>query len=136
MDKSFPSPVLRPWYPNFLVTFDVTVTVLVELSSRALVDFYCMWYHYGCSTSDPGISTAIDSSIVVANLYFYSHLPLISLSSQQSLKKPVVPVIVGSGYEWQGTVVGLLVSSQEVQPINLQDVSSDEEYRSKIEDIK
>lgn len=48
----------------------------------------------------------------------------------------MVPVIVGSGYKWKETVVGLLVSSQEMQAIDLQDVHSEDQYRNRIQDIK
>ena len=54
----------------------------------------------------------------------------------QSLKKPVVPVIVGADNDWQSTVVGLLVAGQENQPINLQAVDSEEELQQKIDEIQ
>ena len=54
----------------------------------------------------------------------------------QSLKKPVVPVIVGADNDWQSTVVGLLVAGQENQPINLQAVDSEEELQQKIQEIQ
>ena len=56
--------------------------------------------------------------------------------SLQSLKKPVVPVIVGEGNEWESTVVGLLVAGQENQPINLQDVNTEEELQLKALEIQ
>lgn len=54
----------------------------------------------------------------------------------QSLKKPVVPVIVGADSEWQSTVVGLLVAGQENTPINLQDITSEEELQQKVLEIQ
>ena len=54
----------------------------------------------------------------------------------QSLKKPVVPVIVGADKDWQSTVVGLLVAGQENQPINLQSVNSEQELQQKIQEIQ
>lgn len=54
----------------------------------------------------------------------------------KSLKKPVVPVIVGEGNEWESTVVGLLVAGQENQPINLQDVNTEEELQLKALEIQ
>ena len=54
----------------------------------------------------------------------------------QSLKKPVVPVIVGADNEWQSTVVGLLVAGQENTPINLQNITSEEELQQKILEIQ
>ena len=54
----------------------------------------------------------------------------------QSLKKPVVPVIVGADSDWQSTVVGLLVAGQENKPINLQAVDSEEELQQKIDEIQ
>lgn len=54
----------------------------------------------------------------------------------QSLKKPVVPVIVGADNDWRSTVVGLLVAGQEIQPINLQDVNSEQELQQKIQEIQ
>ena len=54
----------------------------------------------------------------------------------QSLKKPVVPVIVGADNDWQSTVVGLLVAGQENQPINLQSVKSEQELQQKIQEIQ
>ena len=56
--------------------------------------------------------------------------------SLQSLKKPVVPVIVGEGNEWESTVVGLLVAGQENLPINLQDVNTEEELQLKALEIE
>lgn len=54
----------------------------------------------------------------------------------QSLKKPVVPVIVGADNDWQSTVVGLLVAGQENQPINLQGINSEQELEQKILEIQ
>lgn len=54
----------------------------------------------------------------------------------QSLKKPVVPVIVGADNDWQSTVVGLLVAGQENQPIYLQAVDSEQELQQKIQEIQ
>ena len=54
----------------------------------------------------------------------------------KSLKKPVVPVIVGADNDWQSTVVGLLVAGQENQPINLQSVKSEQELQQKIQEIQ
>lgn len=54
----------------------------------------------------------------------------------QSLKKPVVPVIVGADNDWQSTVVGLLVAGQENQPINLQAVDSEQELQQKVQEIQ
>ena len=54
----------------------------------------------------------------------------------QSLKKPVVPVIVGADNEWRSTVVGLLVAGQDNTPVDLQHVSSEEELQQKILEIQ
>lgn len=54
----------------------------------------------------------------------------------KSLKKPVVPVIVGADNDWQSTVVGLLVAGQENQPINLQGINSEQELEQKILEIQ
>ena len=54
----------------------------------------------------------------------------------QSLKKPVVPVIVGGDDDWRSTVVGLLVAGQENQAINLQAVGSEQELQQKIQEIQ
>lgn len=54
----------------------------------------------------------------------------------QSLKKPVVPVIVGADNDWRSTVVGLLVAGQENQAINLQGVDSEQELQKKIQEIQ
>ena len=54
----------------------------------------------------------------------------------QSLKKPLVPVIVGADNDWQKTVVGLLVGGQEIQAINLQDVHSEDVFTEKLEEIQ
>ncbi|KAJ7352717.1 hypothetical protein OS493_034322 [Desmophyllum pertusum] len=54
----------------------------------------------------------------------------------KSLKKPVVPVIVGADDDWQNTVVGLLVAGQENRPINLQDVSSEDVLQQKVQEIQ
>ena len=54
----------------------------------------------------------------------------------QSLKKPVVPVIVGADNDWKNTVVGLLVAGQDNQPINLQGVTSEDVLQEKIQEIQ
>lgn len=54
----------------------------------------------------------------------------------QSLKKPVVPVIVGADDDWQSTVVGLLVAGQENRPINLQGINSEQVLQEKILEIQ
>ena len=54
----------------------------------------------------------------------------------QSLKKPVVPVIVGADDDWQSTVVGLLVAGQENRPINLQGINSEQALQEKILEIQ
>lgn len=54
----------------------------------------------------------------------------------KSLKKPLVPVIVGADNDWQKTVVGLLVGGQEIQPINLQDVHSEHVFIEKLAEIQ
>ena len=54
----------------------------------------------------------------------------------QSLKKPVVPVIVGADDDWRSTVVGLLVAGQENQPISLQRVDSEQGLQEKIQEIQ
>lgn len=54
----------------------------------------------------------------------------------KSLKKPLVPVIVGADNDWQKTVVGLLVGGQEIQAINLQDVHSEDVFTEKLEEIQ
>jgi len=54
----------------------------------------------------------------------------------KSLKKPVVPVIVGADDDWRSTVVGLLVAGQENQAINLQGVDSEQELQKKIQEIQ
>lgn len=54
----------------------------------------------------------------------------------KSLKKPVVPVIVGADNEWHSTVVGLLVAGQENPPINLQNINSEGELQQKIQEIQ
>lgn len=45
-------------------------------------------------------------------------------------------MIVGEGNEWESTVVGLLVAGQENQPINLQDVNTEEELQLKALEIQ
>lgn len=55
----------------------------------------------------------------------------------KSLKKPVVPVIVGSADEdWQSTVVGLVVASQDNPAIDLQNVHSEVEFNKKVQEIQ
>lgn len=54
----------------------------------------------------------------------------------KSLKKPVVPVIVGADDDWQSTVVGLLVAGQDNPAINLQNVQSEQEFYQKVQDIQ
>ena len=54
----------------------------------------------------------------------------------QSLKKPVVPLIVGSDSDWQSTVVGLLVAGQENPSIDLQNVNTEEEFQQKVQEIQ
>lgn len=54
----------------------------------------------------------------------------------QSLKKPIIPVVVGEGSGWQETVIGLLVSSQETEIIDMQSVTTEESYRNALEKIE
>ena len=61
------------------------------------------------------------------------HVVYISL---QSLKKPVVPLIVGTDNEWESTVVGLLVAGQDNPPIDLQNVNTDAELQQKVQEIQ
>ncbi|XP_048580168.1 uncharacterized protein LOC116604300 [Nematostella vectensis] len=53
----------------------------------------------------------------------------------KSLRKPIVPVIVGTGQKWQQTVVGLLVTSQNTEPVSMHGISSDEGYRGALDKI-
>ncbi|XP_068689361.1 uncharacterized protein [Montipora foliosa] len=54
----------------------------------------------------------------------------------KSLKKPVVPLIVGTDNEWESTVVGLLVAGQDNPPIDLQNVNTDAELQQKVQEIQ
>ena len=49
----------------------------------------------------------------------------------------MVPVIVGSADEdWQSTVVGLVVASQDNPAIDLQNVHSEVEFNKKVQEIQ
>lgn len=65
-----------------------------------------------------------DFTVIIRDLFF------------QSLKKPVVPVIVGADDDWQSTVVGLLVAGQDNPAINLQSVQSEQEFDQKVQEIQ
>ncbi|XP_031566879.1 uncharacterized protein LOC116301857 [Actinia tenebrosa] len=54
----------------------------------------------------------------------------------KSLKKPIIPVVVGEGSDWRDTVIGLLVSSQETEIIDMQSVTTEENYRNALEKIE
>lgn len=52
----------------------------------------------------------------------------------KSLKKKVVPVIVGTGDKWTNTIIGMLVSGCDVETIDMRDIKFDE-YESKLGEI-
>jgi len=52
------------------------------------------------------------------------------------LKKPIVPVIVGKGNAWRETVIGLLVSSEDTEPVDMQNVNDDNEYKNCLKKIQ
>ena len=45
-------------------------------------------------------------------------------------------MIVGADDDWRSTMVGLLVSGQGNQPINLQNVTSEDVLQEKIQEIQ
>ena len=52
----------------------------------------------------------------------------------KSLKKKVVPVVVGKGNKWLDTIIGMLVSGCQVEAIDMREVQS-ESYDSKLSEI-
>ena len=52
----------------------------------------------------------------------------------KSLKKKVVPVIVGTGNNWGNTIIGMLVSGCEVTPIDMRNIG-ESDYEEKLKEI-
>ena len=52
----------------------------------------------------------------------------------KSLKKKVVPIIVGSGDKWNNTIIGMLVSGCNVGTIDMRGIDGSE-YEKKLEEI-
>jgi hypothetical protein len=52
----------------------------------------------------------------------------------KSLKKKVVPVIVGNGNKWSNTIIGMLVSGCDVDTIDMREIEGDV-YERKLEEI-
>jgi len=56
----------------------------------------------------------------------------------KSLAKKVIPVIVGKGDEWKQTVVGMLLASQNIEPISIQfeDGANQQKFQSQMDILK
>lgn len=52
----------------------------------------------------------------------------------KSLKKKVVPIVVGTGNKWSNTIIGMLVSGCDVNAIDMREVEGNT-YESKLEEI-
>ena len=50
----------------------------------------------------------------------------------KSLRKPVIPIVVGEGDDWKQTVIGALVSTNEREPIGLQNVTDEVSFQKKM----
>ena len=55
--------------------------------------------------------------------------------SVKSLSKPVVPVVVGTGEDWKLSVIGCLLSTNDKDPINIQEVSNEKELDEEVSHI-
>ena len=54
----------------------------------------------------------------------------------RSLQKPVLPLVVGTGSEWNKSVVGIMISvDEQLQPISLQELGTESDFKSVIERI-
>ena len=53
----------------------------------------------------------------------------------KSIFKPVVPIVVGSGDDWRSTVVGILLSSRDKDPVNLQQINEESEIEKMVSHI-
>ena len=52
----------------------------------------------------------------------------------KSLKKKVVPIIVGTGDKWNNTIIGMLVSGCDVDIIDMREIQADD-YEGKLGEI-
>ena len=52
----------------------------------------------------------------------------------KSLKKKVVPIIVGTGNKWMNTIIGMLVNGCDVEAINMREIQQ-QDYNSKLAEI-
>lgn len=51
----------------------------------------------------------------------------------RSLQRPVLPLVVGTGSEWNKTVVGIMIGvDDQLQPINLQDLNTESDFKTVI----
>lgn len=55
--------------------------------------------------------------------------------AMKSLKKPIVPVIVGDGDDWKMSVIGALVASSNNEPINMQDITNEHILRDHMQHL-
>ena len=53
----------------------------------------------------------------------------------KSIFKPAVPLVVGYGSEWTGTVIGALLATHEQTPIDLQGVDDESILDSKLQTL-
>ena len=53
----------------------------------------------------------------------------------KSINKPVVPIVVGSGDDWRSTVIGILLSSRDKDPVNLQQINEESEIEKMVSQI-
>ena len=56
--------------------------------------------------------------------------------AMKSLRKDMVPIVVGESNEWEQTVIGALVSSNEHDPVDLQHINDETSFEEKMEFIK
>eukprot|EP00794_Sanderia_malayensis_P015993 gene15993-17604_t len=56
--------------------------------------------------------------------------------AMKSLAKPIIPIVVGKDDEWKETVIGALIAHGDVEGVNLQNVTNQEQLRGKIKTIK
>lgn len=56
--------------------------------------------------------------------------------SYKSLGKPLIPIIVGTGNAWRDTVVGLLISTNDIEVLDFQNVTDENSYQQKMNTLK
>ena len=55
--------------------------------------------------------------------------------AMRTIFKPIVPILVGSGDDWRSTVVGLLLSSHDKDPVNLQQINEESDMKKMVSQI-